>query len=127
MNVAGPDRVMAIRWPRREDQDDSSTALAGDPVALVGREGEQRAHSCLDDVAARLDTRRSVDDHQPSPFSYLVLAEFLTRRKTDDDRPCPVNSLESLGSAGPLGHLDLSHVPRLHCADSRSWIVELAC
>ena len=70
--------------------------------------------SCLDDVAARLNTRRAVDDHQPSPFSHLVLAEFLTRRKTDDDRPCPVDSLESLRPACPLGHLNLFHVPRLH-------------
>jgi hypothetical protein len=48
---------------------------------LRGLEGEQRARSCVDDVAAGLDTGRSRDDHQPSPLTRLVIiAEFLTGR-----------------------------------------------
>ncbi len=80
-------------------------------MALVGLESEQRARSCLDDIAARLDTGRSLNNHQPSPFAHLVIAEFLTGREPDDDRPCTVDGLESLRPTGPLGCLDLSHVP----------------
>ena len=59
-------------------------------------------------------TRRTVDDHQPRPFTDLVIAEFLTRREADDDRPCPVDGLESGRPTCPLWHFYLFHVPRLH-------------
>ena len=83
-------------------------------MALVRLEGEQRSRSCLDDVSARLDSSRTIYDHQPRPFAHLVIAEFLTRREADDDRPCPVDGFESSRATCPLGHFYLFHVPRLH-------------
>ena len=88
-------------------------------MALVGLESEQRARSCLDDVAARLDMSRTLHNHQPSPFTHLMIAEFLTGGKADDDRPRSVDGLESGRPTCPLGRVNLFHVPRLHSADSR--------
>ena len=104
-----------------------AAAHAGDLVALVGLEREQRARSCLDDVAAprlRYAVRRRPSTQARSRD--LVFAEFLTRREADDDRPCPVDGLESLRPACPLGRVHLSHIPQLHGADSRSRMVQLA-
>jgi hypothetical protein len=117
---------VAVRGPRREDHDNPSTALAGDLVALVGLESEQRARSCLDDVAARLDMGRTLNNHQPSPFTHLVIAEFLTGGEADDDRPRSVDGLESGRPTCPLGRVNLFNVPRLHGTDSRSTMVGLA-
>ena len=118
-NVAGPDRVMAIRWPRREDHHDPTTARARDLVPLVGLERQQRARSCLDDVASGFDTRRSLHNHQPSPLAHLVLTEFLTRREANDDRSGPVDGFERCSPTCPLGCVNLFHIPGLHGADSR--------
>ncbi len=105
---------MAFRWPGGKDHDDPSSAHAGDLVALVRLEGEQRSRSCLDDVSARLDSRRTLYYHQPRPFTHLVIAEFLTRREADDDRPCPVDGFKSGRPTCPLWHFNLFHIPRLH-------------
>jgi hypothetical protein len=63
------------------------------------------------DIVAGDDASRSLDNHQPGPFTHLVVAQFLTRREADNDRACPVDGLEDGRQAGARGCLNLSHVP----------------
>jgi hypothetical protein len=124
--IARPSRIVAFGRPGGEDHDDTSTTLTCDAVALARLEREQRSWSRVNDVAARLDPRRSLDHHQPSPFANLVVAQLLTGAEADDDRPRPVDGLEDSRQSCPLRRLNLLYVPGLHGADCRSRMVGLA-
>jgi hypothetical protein len=113
-SVTRPDRVMAIRWPRREDHHYPTTARARDLVPLVGLERQQRARSCLDGLTTGLDVRGSLDNHQPSPLAHLVLTELLTGREANDDRSRPVDGLKRCRPTCPLGGVKRIHIPGLH-------------
>jgi hypothetical protein len=125
--AARPSRIVAFGRPGGEDHDDTSTTITCDAVALARLEREQRSWPSVNDVAARLDPRRSLDHHQPGPFANLVVAQLLTGAEADDDRPRPVDGLEDCRQSCPLRHLNFPYVPGLHGADSRrSRIVGLA-
>jgi hypothetical protein len=72
--AARPSRIVAFGRPGGEDHDDTSTTITCDAVALARLEREQRSWPRVNDVAARLDPRRSLDHHQPGSFANLVVA-----------------------------------------------------
>jgi hypothetical protein len=54
-------RIVAFGRPGGEDHDDTSTTITCDAVVLARLEREQRSWPRVNDVAARLDPRRSLD------------------------------------------------------------------
>jgi hypothetical protein len=117
--VARPSRIVAFGRPGGEDHDDARPTITCDAVPLARLEREQRSWPRVNDVAARLDPRRSLDHHQPGSFANLVVAQLLTGAEADDDRPRPVDGLEDCRQSCPLRRLNLPYVPGLHGANCR--------
>ena len=99
--VARSSRIVAFGRPGGEDHDDTSTTITCDAVALARLEREQRSWPRVNDVAARLDPRRSLDHHQPGRFANLVVAQLLTGAEADDDRPRSLTLSRTAASRPP--------------------------
>jgi hypothetical protein len=117
--TARPSRIVAFGRPGGEDHDDTSTTITCDAVALARLEREQRSWPRVNDVAARLDPRPSLDHHQPGPFANQVVAQLLTGAEADDDRPRPVDGLEDCRQSCPPRALEISFTSQDCTARSR--------
>ncbi len=82
------------------------------PLSRV--EGDERSDATVDVLVAAGDLELPLDDDQPGPFAYLMIAELLTGLEPDRDRACAVVRREHRGIGTTAGRLDLGEVPRLH-------------
>jgi hypothetical protein len=103
-----------LAWPRRQEEKEPRAGFGRHGVAFVGLEGDERAGVGIDRLAAGLDARATLDDHEKRVFLDLVIAQLLARLETDENGARFLVRVKDDRGSTAVRRLDLAQLPTPH-------------